>query len=121
MQVKNSLIKSIIVIFVVFNSISALAFAYYTNDESQNNVEKYARNSLQEIAKEKSEIIGQNFGQVETNAKMLGTYMENVLHTSVRSVNMPKDYVISGSKGIIERKGTGYKGQGRCGRPEREG
>lgn len=115
MQVKNSLIKSIIVIFVVFNSISALAFAYYTNDESQNNVEKYARNSLQEIAKEKSEIIGQNFGQVETNAKMLGTYMENVLHTSVRSVNMPKDYVISGSKGIIERKGTGYKGQGDAG------
>ena len=66
MQVKNSLIKSIIVIFVVFNSISALAFAYYTNDESQNNVEKYARNSLQEIAKKKSEIIEQNFGQVET-------------------------------------------------------
>ena len=65
MQVKNSLIKSIIVIFVVFNSISALAFAYYTNDESQNNVEKYARNSLQEIAKEKSEIIGQNFGHIE--------------------------------------------------------
>ena len=67
MQVKNSLITSIIIIFVVFNSISALAFGYYTNAESQNNIEQYAKNSLKEIAKEKSELIGQNFGQVETN------------------------------------------------------
>ena len=109
MQVKNSLITSIIIIFVVFNSISALAFGYYTNAESQNNIEQYAKNSLKEIAKEKSELIGQNFGQVETNAKMLGTYMESVLRKQGRTDRLPQGYFLNEAKGIIERRESDSK------------
>lgn len=77
MKIKRSLATTIIAIFLVFNVLSILLFTYYTKAEGENSALDYARQSMQEIVKEKGELIAIRFDRLKASADLLTMLLES--------------------------------------------
>ena len=65
--------------FLIFNVLSILLFTYYAKAEGDNSAVAYAKQSMQEIVNEKSELIAIKFDRLETSVDLLSSIMEEVL------------------------------------------
>ena len=101
---RKSLAMNIIAVFLVFNILSIVVFTYYVTVKEENKSAEYAKNSLREIAAEKSELISSRFAQTENQTRMLGTWTEKLLRKGGYSRALPQEYVLEEDGTISRRK-----------------
>lgn len=104
MKLRKSFVANIILVFIIFNIISAALFSYYIKQQEEARAIEYARNSLQEIVKEKSELISGSFREIEGQVNLLEAYMTEILKNYPSQQRLSDDYEINIEKGIITRK-----------------
>lgn len=102
-KIRKSLATNVIVIFLIFNILSIFIFTYYVGMKEESAALEYAKESMREIVKEKSELIAVRFSRIETQVQLLGIWMEKLLTREDYELALSGEYVIR-RDGTIERK-----------------
>lgn len=101
---RKSLTTNIIVIFIIFNILSIMLFSYYVMAKEESRGTEYAKESLQEIIAEKSKLISITFDRLETQAQLLGIWMEKLLADDNYSSELKGEYIIEEEGTIVRKK-----------------
>ena len=101
---RKSLATRVIVIFLICNLISIVLFSYIISIREKNYAVENTKSNLQEIVKEKSQLISISFQRVENSTVLLGSIYGKLLKNDSNIDNRLKsDYVIN-KNGTIKRK-----------------
>ena len=105
---RKSLATNVILIFLIFNLFSILSFTYYVGAKEGNAALEYAKESMREIVREKSELIAVRFERIETQVQLLGIWTEKLLTKGGYGDALSQEYVFK-DDGTIVRKRDGNK------------
>ena len=75
---KDSMVTRLILVFLVGNIFYVALFAILSSYQTRNKSEQYAINNLEEIIKEKSQLISEGFTQIEDNTISLGIWYQKI-------------------------------------------
>lgn len=106
MKNRRSLLTDLIIIFLIFNVLSIIIFTYYITSTGTSTSLSYAKESMLEIVKEKSELISIRFDRLETNIEVLSKIAENIIKKQDQENEkyvIPDDYTIN-DDGRVTRK-----------------
>lgn len=111
MRLRKSLTTNIVVIFIIFNTLSIMLFSYYVMGKEEGQATEYAKESIQEILAEKSKLISITFERLESQTRLLGTWMEKLLAESNHSDKLKSEYIITDGGTIIRQRDSSLKTQ----------
>ena len=75
---KDSMVTRLILVFLLGNIFYVALFAILSSYQTRNKSEQYAINNLEEIIKEKSQLISEGFTQIEDNTISLGIWYQKI-------------------------------------------
>lgn len=101
---RRSLVANIIVIFLIFNIISILLFSWYTSKKAETRANQYAKNSMQEIVDEKSEVIALTFNRIVNQTEQMAVMAEKLLENGNVSDELTDEYTVNDDGTISRRK-----------------
>lgn len=110
---KDSMVTRLILVFLVGNIFYVALFAILSSYQTRNKSEQYAINNLEEIIKEKSQLISEGFTQIEDNTISLGIWYQKIYINSdeEKYKELPKGY-IRNENGTISRLKNGALSKG---------
>ena len=110
---KDSMVTRLILVFLVGNIFYVALFAILSSYQTRNKSEQYAINNLEEIVKEKSQLISEGFTQIEDNTISLGIWYQKIYINSdeEKYKELPKGY-IRNENGTISRLKNGSLSKG---------
>lgn len=103
---RKSLATNMIIIFLVFNILSIVLFTYYVTVKEETKSTEYAKDSMQEIVNEKSELIAITFDRIENQARLLGIWTEKMLEQEDYSQELSGQYVLREDGTITRSKNS---------------
>ncbi len=104
MKKRRSLITDMVIIVLVLNVLSVVLFSYYIKVEGNSTSINYAKESMLEIVKEKSELISIKFDRLENNTEILKIIIEEALKNEKSYYTIPEGYSINKDKSVIREK-----------------
>ena len=110
---KDSMVTRLILVFLLGNIFYVALFAILSSYQTRNKSEQYAINNLEEIIKEKSQLISEGFTQIEDNTISLGIWYQKIYINSdeEKYKELPKGY-IRNENGTISRLKNGSLSKG---------
>ena len=110
---KDSMVTRLILVFLLGNIFYVALFAVLSSYQTRNKSEQYAINNLEEIIKEKSQLISEGFTQIENNTISLGIWYQKIYINSdeEKYKELPKGY-IRNENGTISRLKNGSLSKG---------
>lgn len=103
-NLKDSMVTRLILVFLLANIFYVALFAILLSFQTRNKSEQYAVNNLEEIIKEKSQLISEEFTQIENNTISLGIWYQKIyaMSDAEKYKELPKGYV-KNENGTISR------------------
>ena len=108
LNLKDSMVTRLILVFLLGNIFYVALFAVLSSFQTRTKSEQYAINNLEEIIKEKSQLISEGFTQIENNTISLGIWYQKIYVNSdeEKYKQLPKGY-IRNENGTISREKNG--------------
>ncbi len=103
-RIKNLMVTKIIIIFLIFNILSIFCFTSLVIIREEKKSVEYAQRSLQEIVKEKTELINIKFERIETQMEIIRIWAEKILNSYEFSPEISSQYVYDENGNIIRTK-----------------
>lgn len=103
-KIRKSLATNVILIFLIFNVFSILSFTYYVGAKEGSAALEYAKESMREIVREKSELIAVRFERIETQVQLLGIWTEKLLAKGGYGNALSQEYVFKDDGTIVRKR-----------------